>query len=48
MSLEDIGRLIHFNTHELPEDFEPELVVTRHYSQREQLLIYANCSLAGC
>ena len=45
MSLQDIGRLIHFNTHELPQDFEPELVVTRHYSQREQLLIYANCSL---
>lgn len=45
MSLQDIGQLIHFKTHQLPKDFEPELIVTRHYSQREQLMIYANCSL---
>ena len=45
MSLAEVGRIVHFNTHELPEDLEPELIVTRHYSQREQLLIYANCSL---
>ena len=45
MSLADVGRIVHFNTHELPDDLEPELIVTRHYSQREQLLIYANCSL---
>lgn len=46
MSLEEIGQLIHFKSHQLPKDFEPELIVTRHYSQREQLMIYANCSLA--
>jgi len=45
MTFEEIGRIVHFNTHQLPDDFEPELIVTRHYSQREQLLIYANCSL---
>ncbi|MGB1883199.1 MAG: xanthine dehydrogenase family protein molybdopterin-binding subunit, partial [Gammaproteobacteria bacterium] len=45
MSLAEIGRLVHFSTHELPDDLEPELIVTRHYSQREQLLVYANCAL---
>lgn len=44
-SLADVGELIHFKTHELPADFEPELIVTRHYSQREQLMVYANCAL---
>ena len=44
-SLAEIGNTVHFNTHTLPAEFEPELIVTRHYSQREQLMIYANCAL---
>ena len=44
-SLAEIGNTIHFNTHTLPDEFEPELIVTRHYSQRQQLMIYANCAL---
>ena len=47
MTFDEIGRLVHFSTHELPRDFEPELIVTRHYSQREQLLVYANCALGA-
>lgn len=45
LSLEDIGQAAHFKTHQFPKEFEPELIVTRHYSQREQLMIYANCAL---
>ena len=44
-SLAEIGNTVHFNTHTLPADLEPELIVTRHYSQREQLMVYANCAL---
>ncbi len=44
-SLAEIGNTIHFNTHTLPAELEPELIVTRHYSQREQLMVYANCAL---
>lgn len=44
-SLAEIGNTVHFNTHTLPAEFEPELIVTRHYSQREQLMVYANCAL---
>ncbi len=44
-SLAEIGNTVHFNTHTLPEEFEPELIVTRHYSQRRQLMVYANCAL---
>ena len=44
-SLAQIGKTVHFNTHTLPAEFEPELIVTRHYSQREQLMVYANCAL---
>jgi carbon-monoxide dehydrogenase large subunit len=43
--LDEIGETVHFKTHTLPKGFEPELVVTRHYSQRNQMLVYANCSL---
>ncbi len=45
LTLRDVGRAVHFTTHRLPSELEPELVVTRHYSQREQMMIYANCSL---
>ena len=45
MSLADIGELAHFKSNLLPKDFEPELIVTRHYSQREQLMVYANCAM---
>ena len=44
-SLAEVGNTIHFNTHTLPPEFEPELIVTRHYSQRQQLMVYANCAL---
>ncbi len=45
MSMQDVGQAIHFKTHQFPEDFEPEMIITRHYSQREQLMVYANCAL---
>ena len=45
LKMEDIGQAIHFKTHEFPKDFEPEMIITRHYSQREQLMVYANCAL---
>ena len=45
LTLAEIGRTVHFTTHRLPAGLEPELVVTRHYSQREQFMVYANCSL---
>ena len=44
-TLAEIGNTVHFNTHTLPAEFEPELIVTRHYSQRQQLMVYANCAL---
>ena len=44
-SLAEVGKTVHFNTHTLPADLEPELIVTRHYSQRKQLMVYANCAL---
>ena len=47
LTLRDVGRAVHFTTHRLPSSLEPELVVTRHYSQREQMMIYANCSLGA-
>lgn len=45
LTLKDIGEAIHFRTDQFPKEFEPELIVTKHYSQREQLMIYANCSM---
>ena len=45
-TLAEIGNTVHFNTHTLPAEFEPELIVTRHYSQRQQLMVYANCALS--
>ena len=45
MSLADLGQHTHFRTMDFPPDFDPELVVTRHYSQREHMLLYANCAM---
>lgn len=44
-TLQELGELTHFRTMEFPKDFDPELVVTRHYSQREHLMLYTNCAM---
>ncbi len=45
MTLQELGQYVHFRTMEFPPGFDPELIVSRHYSQRDHLLLYANCAL---
>jgi len=45
LTLEELGQTTHFKTMEFPQGFDPELVVTNHYSQREHLMLYANCAM---
>jgi carbon-monoxide dehydrogenase large subunit len=45
LTLRELGQITHFRPTELPADIDPELVITRHYSQREQLLVYGNCAM---
>ena len=40
--LAELGRLAHFRPDQLPQGFQPELVVTRHYSQRDYPFIFTN------
>lgn len=40
--LAELGRLAHFRPDLLPRDFQPELVVTRHYSQRDYPFVFTN------
>lgn len=40
--LADLGRLAHFRPDLLPRDFQPELVVTRHYAQRDYPFVFTN------
>ena len=42
LPLEEVGRVVYFRTDTLPRDFTPELMVTRHYVQRDYPFIFTN------
>jgi aerobic carbon-monoxide dehydrogenase large subunit len=42
LSMNDLGRISYFRSDTLPNDFTPELMVTRHYAQREYPFIFTN------
>ncbi|MGQ9367100.1 xanthine dehydrogenase family protein molybdopterin-binding subunit [Azospirillum sp. ST 5-10] len=42
VDLAELGRLAHFRPDLLPKGFQPELVVTRHYAQRDYPFIFTN------
>jgi aerobic carbon-monoxide dehydrogenase large subunit len=42
LSMQDLGRIAYFRSDTLPNDFTPELMVTRHYAQREYPFIFTN------
>ena len=45
LTLKELGEMTHFRTMAFPEGFDPELIVTRHYSQREHMMLYTNCAM---
>lgn len=45
LTLQELGERTHFKTMEFPPGFDPELVVTHHYSQREHMMLYTNCAM---
>jgi carbon-monoxide dehydrogenase large subunit len=42
IELAELGRLAHYRPDLLPKGFQPELVVTRHYAQRDYPFIFTN------
>lgn len=42
LPLAELGRIAYFRSDTLPADFTPELMVTRHYAQREYPFIFTN------
>ena len=40
--LSEVGRIAYFRSDTLPADFTPELLVTRHYAQRDYPFIFTN------
>lgn len=42
LSLAELGRIAYFRSDTLPPDFTPELMVTRHYAQRDYPFIFTN------
>jgi aerobic carbon-monoxide dehydrogenase large subunit len=42
MPLSELGRIAYFRPDTLPQGFTPELVVTRHYAQRDYPFIFTN------
>jgi aerobic carbon-monoxide dehydrogenase large subunit len=42
LTMNDLGRVSYFRSDTLPNDFTPELMVTRHYAQREYPFIFTN------
>ena len=42
MALAELGRIAYFRSDTLPKDFTPELMVTRHYAQRDYPFIFTN------
>jgi len=42
LPLDEIGRVAYFRPDTLPKDFQPELIVTRHYVQKDYAFIFTN------
>jgi aerobic carbon-monoxide dehydrogenase large subunit len=42
LPMQDLGRIAYFRSDTLPNDFTPELMVTRHYAQRDYPFIFTN------
>ncbi len=42
LTMNDLGRIAYFRSDTLPKDFTPELMVTRHYAQRDYPFIFTN------
>ena len=42
LDLAELGRVAYFRPDTLPQDFTPELMVTRHYAQRDYPFIFTN------
>ena len=42
LALAELGRIAYFRSDTLPAEFTPELMVTRHYAQREYPFIFTN------
>jgi len=42
LALAELGRIAYFRSDTLPKDFTPELMVTRHYAQRDYPFIFTN------
>ncbi|MDP4590230.1 MAG: molybdopterin-dependent oxidoreductase, partial [Burkholderiaceae bacterium] len=42
ISLQELGRIAYFRSDTLPKEFTPELMVTRHYAQRDFPFIFTN------
>ena len=42
MPFHEVGRIAYFRSDTLPADFTPELMVTRHYAQRDYPFIFTN------
>jgi len=42
LPLSEVGRIAYFRTDTLPQGFTPELMVTRHYAQRDYPFIFTN------
>jgi len=42
LALAELGRVAYFRSDTLPSDFTPELMVTRHYAQRDYPFIFTN------
>ncbi len=42
LDLAELGRIAHFRPDTLPLGFQPELVVTRHYAQRDYPFVFTN------
>ncbi len=42
ISLEELGRIVYFRPDTLPKDLQPELMVTRHYVQKDYAFVFTN------
>jgi carbon-monoxide dehydrogenase large subunit len=42
LALSELGRIAYFRSDTLPADFTPELMVTRHYAQRDYPFVFTN------
>src|SRR5690606_42072625 len=42
LAMSELGRIAYFRSDTLPNDFTPELMVTRHFAQRDYPFIFTN------